>query len=165
MLFNPLTHDFPIYPGSEVPALFQQYTRYEPGNARIVEFNLETSSVRLKTTPALLRNKAVEYTKTGPKLTEKATTESPPQPPAPASSKSPGRRRKKSEEDDFITANEDTDSLSTGVRTRANGAITRNEESAVKIKPEKDPDSGSESELTDLDQELEIAESQEGDDG
>lgn len=55
----------------DVPAFMQRYTHYKSGNARILEYNLESQSVRMKATPDALLGMKVEYTKAGPKMSEK----------------------------------------------------------------------------------------------
>jgi hypothetical protein len=75
--------------------MFKKYERFETGNVRIVEVNLNTSSVRIKSTPITLRNKRIAYDSTGPKI---MTTEAEQaalramQPPPPK--RRPGRPRK-----------------------------------------------------------------------
>ncbi|KAK1070891.1 DEAH-box ATP-dependent RNA helicase prp43 [Friedmanniomyces endolithicus] len=78
-LFDPL-RGYPDFLGkeketlkhSEPPSIFQQYETYEPGNQRVVEFNIISRSLRLRTTPAMLSEGRMElqYTSTGPKLVD-----------------------------------------------------------------------------------------------
>lgn len=53
-----------------LPPVFREFSFYVPGNKRIVEYNLSSENLRLKSTPAILRGNRVEYTKAGPKLVE-----------------------------------------------------------------------------------------------
>ncbi|RMY18281.1 hypothetical protein D0867_05439 [Hortaea werneckii] len=46
------------------------WEHYEPGNARLLEFNLISHSVRMRSCPDILKGKQVVYTKTGPKVEE-----------------------------------------------------------------------------------------------
>lgn len=71
-LFDP-AHGFPPEFG-DPPAVMQRFATFAPGNSRVLEYNIDTSSVRTRTTPQLLREgRSVEYTKTGPKIQNAAT--------------------------------------------------------------------------------------------
>ncbi|KAK4552571.1 hypothetical protein LTR86_010215 [Recurvomyces mirabilis] len=50
------------------PRCFAQFETYQPGNKRILEFNVVTSSVRMKSTPKVLEGREVLYSATGPRL-------------------------------------------------------------------------------------------------
>lgn len=58
---------------SDPPAIFEQFATFKPGNARILEYNIHSQSVRLKSTPPFLQQgKGIEYTRTGPRIVEVA---------------------------------------------------------------------------------------------
>lgn len=61
----------------EPPSCFATYERYIPGKTRILEFNLKTKSVRLRSTPEILLQDGteVEYTEQGPKLVKAVVRE------------------------------------------------------------------------------------------
>ncbi|KXT05861.1 hypothetical protein AC578_1110 [Pseudocercospora eumusae] len=67
ILFD-VTRGYPPTLESEPPAIFTKYERYEPGNRKIVAYNVESFSVRLQTTPPHFEGYEVQYTKAGPKL-------------------------------------------------------------------------------------------------
>ncbi|KAK3679021.1 hypothetical protein LTR78_001474 [Recurvomyces mirabilis] len=50
------------------PRCFAQFETYKLGNKRILEYNLVTHSVRLKSTPEVLEGKEVLYSGSGPKI-------------------------------------------------------------------------------------------------
>ncbi|KAF2773865.1 hypothetical protein EJ03DRAFT_70651 [Teratosphaeria nubilosa] len=52
------------------PAIFQRFETYQPGNARIVEFNTVSRAVRLRSTPAVLVAREVRYERSGPKVVD-----------------------------------------------------------------------------------------------
>ena len=54
----------------EPPPLFKRFEKFRPGNKRIVEYNINSHSVRLRSTPSSMANKMVMYLPTGPKLLE-----------------------------------------------------------------------------------------------
>ncbi|TKA30814.1 hypothetical protein B0A50_02534 [Salinomyces thailandicus] len=67
VLFDPLRR----YPRSSAacpPPFLHRWERYEPGKPRILEYNVATHCVRLRSTPAILQGRQVAYKKTGPKL-------------------------------------------------------------------------------------------------
>ena len=68
VLFDPL-EGFPPQLG-EPPAFFHGFAKYQPGNTKVLEYNLVNHSVRLKTTPDVLKGMAVHYTNFGPRLVE-----------------------------------------------------------------------------------------------
>ena len=148
-----------MYPGGEAPALFRRYTRYEPGNARIVEINLETCSVRLKTTPDLLEGKTVEYTKAGPKLVAVETVQT--RPPPAVARRRPGRPSIRGSCGGTIVSNR-KEAVGDGMKTRAGGVVKAEKKTIIKTEPMSD-ESGSESPLTDIELDVEIGDSQEGD--
>ena len=67
ILFD-VTRGYPPTLESEPPAIFTKYERFEPGNRKIVAYNVESFSVRLQTTPPHFEGCEVQYTKAGPKL-------------------------------------------------------------------------------------------------
>ena len=156
VLFDPQAHDYPRRFIEDVPALFRRYERYEPGNKRIVEYNLKTFSVRLKSTPDALGGKKVEYTKTGPKLIEDEVVL------PPKTKRVPGRPRKRGGRGGG-TVGRTKQNLDAGVSTRTTGVLKPVKKPVVKIEPESDNDS--ESPLTDLETELEIKDSQDKGEG
>lgn len=159
VLFDPQTHDFPRRSSEDVPALIQRYSRYEPGNARILEYNLESASVRLKTTPAALNGRTIEYTNTGPKLVEEEATV----PPAKTVTRGRGRYRKRGGRGGGVMTRRKESLSSVGVNTRMVGALRLVQKPAVKLEPKSDGDSGSESSLTDLEAMKEVGAIQEED--
>jgi len=50
------------------PPFFEQWETYKAGNKRILEYNVKTHSVRMKTTPLVLESKEVLYSASGPKI-------------------------------------------------------------------------------------------------
>lgn len=48
--------------------MFTNYEKFKPGSARVVEINVNTFNVRIKSTPSILHNKHINYEKTGPKV-------------------------------------------------------------------------------------------------
>ena len=68
VLFDPL-EGFPPQLGEPL-ALFDRFVEYQPGNTKVLEYNLVNHSVRLKTTPDVLKGMALHYTNFGPRLVE-----------------------------------------------------------------------------------------------
>ena len=124
--------------GGEAPPLFQRFAQYQPGNQRVVEFNVMSQSVRLKSTPEVLQGKTVEYAKTGPKVV--------------VVRRGRGRPRK------YPVGAADTRTGAVGKKS-----AVKVEETSSEIETE--VDDGSESELTDLEMEdegdSEVGDSQE----
>ena len=116
---------------------------YEPGNTRVLEYNLESASVRLKTTPVVLVGKAVEYTKAGPKLIDEELIQPPPSPPKPKR----GRPKKRGGRGGATIASR-TDEVTSPVRTRTGGRLKIATKPVVKLEPVSDEDTGSESPLS-----------------
>ncbi|GAB1740212.1 hypothetical protein NU219Hw_g5328t1 [Hortaea werneckii] len=69
VLFDPL-RGWPRFGPFGPPQFLLKWEYYEPGNARLLEFNLISHSVRMRTCPDILKGKQVVYTKTGPKIQE-----------------------------------------------------------------------------------------------
>lgn len=56
---------------ASLPAVIEKFAAFAPGNLKILEYNQGSGSVRLRSTPAVLRSgKRVEYAATGPKVVE-----------------------------------------------------------------------------------------------
>lgn len=101
ILFDPRAHDLPLPSGREPPVLFQKYSRFEAGNARVVEINRVSGCVRLKSTPDSLAGKSITYSNDGPKISD--LTQQPPAlstaqlksqaPPPPTPKRGPSRPR------------------------------------------------------------------------
>lgn len=51
-----------------LPNPYKKFARYEPGNKKVLAYNLESCSVALRKTPAFFEGNAVQYLKAGPKL-------------------------------------------------------------------------------------------------
>ncbi|KAI7167726.1 hypothetical protein KC316_g11854 [Hortaea werneckii] len=69
VLFDPL-RGWPRFGPFSPPRFLLKWEYYEPGNARLLEFNLVSHSVRMRSCPDILKGKQVVYTKTGPKIEE-----------------------------------------------------------------------------------------------
>ncbi|KAI6894999.1 hypothetical protein KC318_g2707 [Hortaea werneckii] len=69
VLFDPL-RGWPHFGPFGPPRFLLKWEHYEPGNARLLEFNLISHSVRMRSCPDILKGKQVVYTKTGPKVEE-----------------------------------------------------------------------------------------------
>ena len=67
VLFDPIKSFPRQFPNP--PKFMHDYTCYEPGNERVLEYNLVSNSVRIKSTPEVLQGKTVRYEQDGPKLT------------------------------------------------------------------------------------------------
>lgn len=66
VLFDPIK-SFPCE-FLDPPKFMHDYTYYEPGNERVLEYNLVSNGVRIKSTPKVLKGKTVRYEQDGPKL-------------------------------------------------------------------------------------------------
>ncbi|KAI7265966.1 hypothetical protein KC343_g2967 [Hortaea werneckii] len=71
VLFDPL-RGWPHFGPFGPPPFLLKWEYYEPGNAKLLEFNVISHSVRMRSCPDVLKGKQVVYTKTGPKI-EKIT--------------------------------------------------------------------------------------------
>ncbi|KAI7542448.1 hypothetical protein KC331_g7975 [Hortaea werneckii] len=69
VLFDP-QRGWPRFGPFGPPRSLLKWEYYEPGNARLLEFNLVSHSVRMRSCPNVLKGKQVVYTKTGPKIEE-----------------------------------------------------------------------------------------------
>ncbi|KAI6842143.1 hypothetical protein KC332_g4365 [Hortaea werneckii] len=67
VLFDPL-RGWPHFGPFGPPPFLLKWEYYEPGNAKLLEFNLISHSVRMRSCPAILKGKQIVYTKTGPKI-------------------------------------------------------------------------------------------------
>ncbi|KAI5359559.1 hypothetical protein Slin14017_G104610 [Septoria linicola] len=71
VLFNPSLGFPPTFqaPGPDSP--LQRYANYEPGNEKIVLFNVVSGAIGLRSTPESMEGMVVEYTKAGVKIVTK----------------------------------------------------------------------------------------------
>ncbi|KAI6885567.1 hypothetical protein KC360_g2779 [Hortaea werneckii] len=67
VLFDPL-RGWPHFGPFGPPPFLLKWEYYEPENAKLLEFNLISHSVRMRSCPAVLKGKQIVYTKTGPKI-------------------------------------------------------------------------------------------------
>ncbi|RMZ15599.1 hypothetical protein D0860_01498, partial [Hortaea werneckii] len=67
VLFDPL-RGWPHFGPFGPPPFLLKWEYYEPGNANLLEFNVISHSVRMRSCPDFLKGKRVVYTKTGPKI-------------------------------------------------------------------------------------------------
>ena len=182
VLFDPNIHEFPLFYGDEAPAIFQKYEHFKPGNRRILELNTKTASVRTKSTPSMLTDKRIEYRKTGPVLLDVEDFMLPKQPPKRKTGpvlldveefgqpkqqpkRKPGRPRK-TPAPAFTLATTAVKSPGPVVSNTTAGRKrmgTRTRKPVVKVEPKSDGAESDSSALTDLDEDLEIGDSQEGD--
>lgn len=179
ILFDPISHEFPLPNGKDPPALFQKFMRYEAGNSRILEYNPTSECVRLKSTPESLQGKTITYTSEGPKIAdEKPNVQPPSQAPAepPRRRGGPGRPRKRGgragrggaigganvRSPAGSTAGRGT-SLNGGIKTQVTATTRPSRKSEATVKDESERDSGSESPLTDIEESIEAGDSQDGD--
>lgn len=70
VLFDPLA-GYPKQAG-EPPKIFSKYETFRPGNTKILEYNVESQSMRIKSTPKVLlgEGRDVQYLPTGPRIVE-----------------------------------------------------------------------------------------------
>ncbi|KAK5120629.1 hypothetical protein LTR85_005987 [Meristemomyces frigidus] len=71
VLFDPL-RGYPKQAG-DPPELFQKLETYKPGNAKILEYNTVSESVRIRSLPKVLDGRDVQYLPNGPRLVEYKT--------------------------------------------------------------------------------------------
>ena len=149
--------------------------RYEPGNIRILEYNPSSECVRLKTTPESLQGKMIVYTNEGPKIADEKPSiplksQAPPDPPRRRGR--PGRARKRGGRGGrggvVSGASGRSPPGPTAGRRGNRSASTRTRATATTRPPRKSAatvqdDSGSESPLTDIEESIEVGDSQEGD--
>ncbi|RMY52850.1 hypothetical protein D0865_05574, partial [Hortaea werneckii] len=69
VLFDPL-RGWPRFGPFGPPQFLLKWEYYKPGNEKLLEFNLISHSVRMRSCPNVLKGKQVVYTKTGPKVEE-----------------------------------------------------------------------------------------------
>ncbi|KAI7282996.1 hypothetical protein KC345_g3189 [Hortaea werneckii] len=69
VLFDPL-RGWPHFGPFGPPPFLLKWEYYEPGNAKLLEFNVISHSVRMRSCPDVLKGKQVVYTRTGPKIGE-----------------------------------------------------------------------------------------------
>lgn len=69
MLFDP-NKGFGSQSG-DPPAFVEALATFKPDNKRILEYNIASDSVRVRSTPRMLQGKEVEYTDQGPKIVDK----------------------------------------------------------------------------------------------
>ena len=153
--------------------------RYESGNTRILEYNPTSECVRLKTTPDSLQGKTIIYTSEGPKIADQKPSiplksQAPPEPPRRRGGPGRGRKRggrggrggavggPKDRSPPGSTAGRGGN-RSGSMRTRATATTRCTRKSAATVQDESERDSGSESPLTDIEESIEVGDSQEGD--
>jgi hypothetical protein len=155
VLFDPQAHNFPMFPSGDTPVSFHRYMQYEPGNTRIVELNLETASVRLKSTPDVLAGKTVHYTKAGPKVVDVVLE----QPSAPRGQlRQPSKRGGRGS---LGLLQERKQVLGSSTMAGAGGVAKKEKRTIIKADPLSDGGSGSESPLSDFEDVMEVGDSQE----
>ncbi|KAI7217547.1 hypothetical protein KC333_g4156 [Hortaea werneckii] len=69
VLFDPL-RGWPRFGPFGPPQFLLKWEYYKPENEKLLEFNLISHSVRMRSCPNVLKGKQVVYTKTGPKIEE-----------------------------------------------------------------------------------------------
>ena len=182
ILFDPNIHEFPLFYGGQAPATFQKYEHFKPGNKRILELNMATGSVRTKSTPNMLADKRIEYRKTGPVLLDVENYVQPKQllkrktgpvlldveefvHPKQARKRKPGRPRKTPAPalTPAAPAVKSPIPVATDAPAGRKRMGTRIRKPVVKVEPKSDGAESDSSALTDLDEDLEIGDSQEGD--
>ena len=151
ILFDP----YKSYEG-DISESFEKFVEFAPGHTHILEFNIVSQSVRVKSTPAVLAGKSINYSKSGPKLVD-----------GPPVKRGPGRPRKYPKELEIVVGGkaqkivDAVKALTAGSTRRsprktgmakANGkpAPIPDEEAVAREQFEEDEHDGSDSSLTDV---------------
>ncbi|KAK5168173.1 uncharacterized protein LTR77_006741 [Saxophila tyrrhenica] len=67
-LYDPGYYSYPSSPGWKAPRMFRDFESYKPGNKRVVEINVQSSNVRIRSTPTMLLDRRIDYQINGPRL-------------------------------------------------------------------------------------------------